>query len=723
MSAKRDAPKVPVVIERFVKALVVANKAVALYPPSSTIPRDTANDAVSVLREALRERSELRLTVAKQGLFYHEIPVFAGQPAYESFAYDLYTRRLADVRFHAGTEARDIIAFLTVLKYAPDEIEAAGGFESRLWELGVGTVTVTEAHVAIVDAATLAGIESDVATAPPMARSEIDSLIAAAYGGRPRDQITVARFLGDPSAVSDYLTETFSGSGDLRDLLQTGDRFAELAEIAYEAGGEDGRHALLQSLGEAFQQLDPGLRRALLVDEILPEARTNEALASVVRQMDMDAVCRMLVEDLDMADISREGLARAIRNLALISIAERDEVVAAAGAAMLGAGISEEVAGEVLEMASPSRLTVRERGSASTASDRPVDAIFKLMDLAPAPQTVVETADDPALRALQDEARRGLTDGDVIMALVSLATLDSRDQQFASTMAMLEDSLDLIIERGELDIAADAADALQAASKNPELSHEQRRRLERAVGRFTKPGDIRTLAHALRLYKPGSTEHDAAHRLLDAMGSLAIEPLLEQLADEPDMAVRKSLVDLLSQMAPDYITELGAHVTDPRWYVARNVVSILGSTHSSAVLHYFERTIRHAEPRVRRETIRALSGIQDRLAHQMLISSLSDEDAQNVQLAARYLGTAGVRGAVPELERVARGEGRGNRDTGPRVEAIEALGRLGATEALPTLEGLAGKRAIIGAARVRELRAASEAAIGRIHAAAAGGAS
>ncbi len=148
------------------------------------------------------------------------------------------------------------------------------------------------------------------------------------------------------------------------------------------------------------------------------------------------------------------------------------------------------------------------------------------------------------------------------------------------------------------------------------------------------------------------------------------------------MAARKSLVDTISGIAPAYIAELGEEVVDPRWFFVRNVVSILGSTKSPTVLPYLERTLRYPEARVRRETIRALSHQSDRLASQMLVHCLYDEDAQNVQLAARFIGQSGVQGAVPTLEQVARGEGRGNRENGPRVEAIEALGRLGATEAL-----------------------------------------
>ena len=711
MAARRDAPKVAPVIERLVKALVVTGKAVALYPPASNIPRDTAQEAAAILGQALEERPEVRLVISKEGLFHDGLEVFAGESAYSAFALELYNRKLADVRFHSGTTPKDLVSFLTLLKYTPDEIEAAGGFETRLWDTGVGTITVTEARISIIDSP---GPDESVGPVV-MSRREIDEMLAAAYSGRSRDRLIVARFMGDSAAVVEYLANTYAGAGGETDLLAAAARFAEMAQIAFEAGSDADRVALMHSLGQAFEQLDPVLKKALLIEQVLPEARTNEALAAVVRQMDIDSVCAALVADAEDDPSSREGLARAIRNLSLISMSNRDDVFAAAGAAMRGAGLSEEFASDVLETASPSRLTVRGPEVSGEQPERPAETILKLIDMAPGATQVFDAQDDPEVAAIQAEAKRGITDGDVIMSLVSLVSIDPGESHFASTMSMLEDSLDVLIERGEIDIAADAADALTAASDNEALAPEQRTRLRKAIRRFTKPEDIKTIAHALRLYSSGTPEHAAAERLLDALGPAAIEPLLEQLADEPDMAQRKTLVDLLSSTAALHISELGAHVTDPRWYVVRNVVSILGSTKSSAVLPYMERTIRHPEARVRREVVRALSCIADRMAHELLIAALSDEDAHNVQLAARYLGAGEVRGAIPLLEQVARGDGRGSRATAPRVEAIEALGRMKAVEALPTLESLAGKRSIIGAAKARELRAAAESAISSMH--------
>ncbi|MDA3936180.1 MAG: hypothetical protein PF636_04845, partial [Actinomycetota bacterium] len=56
----------------------------------------------------------------------------------------------------------------------------------------------------------------------------------------------------------------------------------------------------------------------------------------------------------------------------------------------------------------------------------------------------------------------------------------------------------------------------------------------------------------------------------------------------------------------------------------------------------------------------------------------------------------------------------GNRDVGPRVEAIEALGVIGSRQSIAMLETLAGRRSIIGSSRTREIKAAAESAIAHI---------
>ncbi len=363
-----DTSKVPAVVERFVKQLVITMKAVRLYPVASSIPRENANEVVAILGEVLKNRAEMRLSVRKTGLAYEDAIVFEGQQAFESFAQELYNRRLADVRFHADVAEQDVLTFLETLTISPAELVASGGFETRLWDCGVDTVTVTEASTRIVEAGHAEGDLAYVDEEPwPPTVPRIDEIVAAALGGRPRDQRLLVRVIGDGQTLRRYFSETLMGRGrDPAEVLR-GLNIEELARTASRAAPEE-RSLLYRNLAEAVLALDPEIRRAVLAERLLPEARGDEAVARVVRQMDVDEVCGILVQGVAENTAATEGLTRAIRNLALISLAERDEVLDAAGAAMLSAGFSEAAAESALEAVAPSRLKVRGRDAAEDAS-------------------------------------------------------------------------------------------------------------------------------------------------------------------------------------------------------------------------------------------------------------------------------------------------------------------------------------------------------------------
>ncbi|MBS3956929.1 MAG: HEAT repeat domain-containing protein [Clostridiales bacterium] len=707
MQAPDAAADVPVSVERFTKQLVITHKAVMLYPVASNIPHENAVKTVEMLSNILVEVPEMRLVVNKDGLCYADTQIFPGRSAFTAFAQDLYARGVSDVRFHAGVTEEALVTFLGMLKHAPEELARSGGFAARLWDSGVDTITVVEAVTRIADVEVAEEIEDGEEWPPSYERMRE---LLRDRPPAPRDRRVLIRALHDVDVLRRYLQESFHDGGS---ATGSGVRHAAIHDLARAADGQPGdlRSSALQTLVEAIIALPADERRELLISDMLREVRVDESIASVIRQLGVDELCRVLVDGASEDDVSLGGVARAIRNLSFIALASREEVLNASGAAMRSAGFAEDAVEKVLEMVAPSRLLVAD-GGGGVGETRPADSILRLLDLAPS--QVMSSAEDPSIVSLQEEARAGITDGDVVTALVVLTTIDVGSEEFDQSVAALEVGLGLLVERGEYVVAADVAEALMTGVT--EASERERARLVEVVCTMTGTNAMRTVYRALQMYEKGTPEHDACGRLLATLGMYAVDPLLEVLADEPEMSGRKFLVDLISSVAAGKIDELGQRISDPRWYFVRNVVSILGATREPAILPYLGRTVRHSDARVRRESIRALASVPDAMAREMIAVALDDQDAQNVQLAARYLGALRVRSAVPGLLRVAQGDGRGNREHAPRAEAIEALGVIGAREALPALETIAGKRRLIGGGRSKGLRAVAESAVAAIKA-------
>ena len=254
-AAKDDHPKAPPLIERFVRQLVVVNKAVSIYPPSSEIPGNAASACVEVFKEVLNEVPEVRFSVTRSSLIYEGATIFPGNKAFSDFSHDLYLRKLAEMRFHAGLEAKDLIAFLTVLKYSPEEVEASGGYEARLWDQGVSAITVRVTRVTLVEIQ----VDSEAAEGPASAPSEmavIDDALSAAMSGRDYDEVVLTRLIGEPKAVSDYLQQVYEANLNRAALVAVGERFSALGSVA-SVVGRGNEHELYRALAEALSRLEP----------------------------------------------------------------------------------------------------------------------------------------------------------------------------------------------------------------------------------------------------------------------------------------------------------------------------------------------------------------------------------------------------------------------------------------------------------------------------------
>lgn len=693
-------------VEQYVKQLLVCYRAAKLYPPASEIPLESAGHLLLMLRDLLREQPDLRLQVTKEYLLHNSLPVLPDSRPFGVFAREFYNRNVAEMRFHTGATPREVVAFLRLLAEPPTALGAAGGLEQRLWDQQVDGITVTMVSTKIVDADL--HDESDLPVPAedwPPSRARVDEMIEAAYGGRPRDQRMLVRFTENPKLVSRYLNELASEGRGGRPLVNMiAGRVVSLARAALAEVPED--PSLYRSIAESLLSLDPETRRSILIDRLLPDSRLDEAVANVMRQFELSELCKALVEGVSTDPVSRDGLSRALRNLAVIGLHPKEDVIDAAGRAMREAGMDEGSVNAVLDGAAPASVRIP---PTSVGGPDSVESILRLVDLAP----VASEALDEGVAALRAEVAEGVSDGDILVGMVTLVTIERRPEMFASLMSVVEDGIGLLLEWGEYSDAANAAKALRSLDDDETLDAAQHSRVHEALAAMAHPKYMRDVAAGVRVHEQGTPEHDACLELIATLGGLAIVPLVEVLADEPDMAARKALVDMIAGMAPRHIGELGRRTGDPRWYFVRNIVGILGSTRSPSALPHLSRTLRHSDARVRRETIRAAASIKDRLAEEMLVAALSDEDGQNVALAARYLGSLKAPFAVPALAAVARADGRGSREIAPRIEAIEALGTLGTSEAVAALADVSRHRGILRGSRGREIQSAIEAALAR----------
>jgi len=257
----------------------------------------------------------------------------------------------------------------------------------------------------------------------------------------------------------------------------------------------------------------------------------------------------------------------------------------------------------------------------------------------------------------------------------SLAALDARkvdvwlvamEREFAR-MERPEDQVSVLAELGALARRLqDARSELARAALHRILTTQVRDRLASSLGQIIEPG------HPLE---------ELAHESPDE----AVLLLLELVAEEGRLHVRREIVEQLQTLARGRIHLLTAHLVDPRWYIARNVVTVLGSTGEPEVVPYLRVALAHADARVRKEALHALAQIRTPDAISLMIQALVHSDPETQQAAAHWLGMTDSPEAADALIALLHAS--------PLHEAVElkrtairSLGRLGTAEAKAELQ-------------------------------------
>jgi HEAT repeat protein len=191
------------------------------------------------------------------------------------------------------------------------------------------------------------------------------------------------------------------------------------------------------------------------------------------------------------------------------------------------------------------------------------------------------------------------------------------------------------------------------------------------------------VAQLIPVIQEGGGEH--VHSLLEPFGEAAVDGLMEMLAKEEDKARRATLVSTLVQLSKGHPKSVAARLSDSRWFVVRNAVTVLYRAHGSEVLPYLVEASRHMHPAVRREVIRGLVAVGGEEAVPVLRRLAADSDHEVRRSALEALGGMVVPAAAPALAGIAES----STDLGEKRRAIDYLGRHPAREATMLLEALA----------------------------------
>ena len=246
---------------------------------------------------------------------------------------------------------------------------------------------------------------------------------------------------------------------------------------------------------------------------------------------------------------------------------------------------------------------------------------------------------------------------------------------------------------GRLARLREVAGALQEARDVAALANLVQFLVE-AVGETPEHEDV--LEFAQEITSPAVASHLVArlggerdeverHRLTRVavrLGREAAVALTDALGEARDRFQRRSYMEALSAMGPLAMEMAQSMVQDPRWFVVRNGVAVLGEIGGEEVVSHITATLGHQDHRVRRESVLALGKLGGDDAVQLLLGMMDDPEAEVRAASCRALGALKVERALRPLLTILESDP----DDDVRVECLRALGELGDPGAVPLIE-------------------------------------
>lgn len=207
---------------------------------------------------------------------------------------------------------------------------------------------------------------------------------------------------------------------------------------------------------------------------------------------------------------------------------------------------------------------------------------------------------------------------------------------------------------------------------------------ERLLRRLQRRGTLELLARCV----PQAIDRLPLLELLARAGELAVDILVQQLMDAEDSPTRRAYFDSIVSL------DLGAtllfeKVHDPRWYVVRNIVALLGEMGVEQADTVLLPLLASDDERLRIAVARALLRLGTPRALQGLHGAIDDTVAEVRRISAVAYGLAPSSGATglsvrPPAARLSAALDR-EPDEDVALEMLASLGRLGSADAIQRL--------------------------------------
>lgn len=678
-SDRDDASTDTRILTSLILELNIARRNYRSYPKGHPVINSSLHKVIGIYDRLMQFREEVVLGAAHDSLMVDGVMQDKSNPVYRDLARSLFEHGIAVLTLRPGLTVGELSKFTVILGLKRDELTAHGGIE-KIWSAAAITSLMIQ-PVRYDMFTTSDGIDTGSSPAAEPAGlwerfsraiSRQQHLPAPSAADQDMDPVQMANIINRQFAENRSTAESVAGyAAAISGLMDSHDTSAPAAA---------GYDFQCRQLALFVSSLTPELRRQFLSSSF-NAARNGDlnGIENIVSALPHEVIIDTL------QDVSNNRLT--VPPVVMGLLQRLGQNSAAPHHAVDDDPICHE---ELDELGSKMKTLFREQASEEFVPEVYQAKLDRLVTTGSIPSLATE--DIGSLLATLAPKCIDIRISEILLQLV-IADSDSSDTNILTEN--LNEMCSYFLETGDYDQLMKVI-ARSREERFPESVRESMRSY------FSRREFMDEVLNGLHVW--GKSRYEQIRMVIHEIGESFIEVLLDVLAEENNMSLRRFLMDRLLEFGPAARPAILARLSDGRWYVLRNLVIMLRSMNDPGILASLRRLIGHPNPRLRQEVLRTFLLYNDPAVEHQLLHDLDSSDRE-IQLAAVHLSEKSKSHPVfNKLMSIVTRSGFSAHELDLRVAAVHALAGIGRMEALPELIKLLGSKSLFHGKQLARLK-------------------
>ena len=666
-------------IHRFLHDWALFRRQMVAYPEDHPMVKEAADRVVTVLNTLMADRDQVEFGVLKDSLLLNGGEVSASHPAVNQLATTLHRHGVAVIRMARGIDRIELVRFSRLLATKPERMKDEGGLLTAAHALGFEHIQLTPLTFDVLETT-----EEKRITAPTEPDDLWRRFIGELLAGRSQPAPTE---LNDPRLLAELVNAAFednAAGGPLAEFGGIGPFFSGMESIGQTS--DEGAKQVEEHLLIFFSFLKPAVRRALIEGGLTHLGEDTAIIERLLARLPVHLVREML----QSADAAADTPPRLFRVLKKLKHPLRHALS------------SLTTSSDQLDQM---RTILREDESEVYIEDSYRSQLESLenMDALAAPIS------GGALAVMIENLQGNALERHACNVVLEVAKRVNAEERAQLLTHNLQDICRYFLELGDFDSLLNLHEQLKKSLAD--LGRGSDAAITQALQAFEQTEFLEEVLESLRIW--GKPKYEDVRRLILRVGTPFIDPLLQRLATEESMSLRRYYMDCLTRFGALARPYLQAQLTDSRWFFLRNLILLLRTLDEPGILDSLEELLNHPHLRVRQEVLRTFIHFNDHRGTRTLLAELDNPDAEELLSAIRIADKSHSPVILRKL--LSLFSTKDLTDEGLRVQTaiVRSLGEIGHPDALPVLKKALDSLTLLRPFALTQLKAEIARSLGR----------